>query len=965
MQLKKTILIVIILYTFININKAFAQSTKPILRVNTTMHTASVNKVSVDGNGSIFLTVSDDKTAKLWDIKSGELLRTFRVPITEVGSEGQLYAGALNFDGTLVAVAGYTGYEWDKLNSVYIFNAENGNMIERLSGLPNVINDIKFSHNGLYLGVALAQDNGIRIYKNENSSFILFKNYTNYSNETYNLAFSHQGKLATVSADGYIRLYNDSINFISKAYLGNNPFSITFSPDGEKIAVGYKNQNIAPEVLDANTLGPLFRVMGGTGGSEFSIPVVSFSDDGKYLYGAGNYEQDINDSWWTLIRQWNSIDGTETGNYPAAQSSIMDIKTIPQNQILFVGSNPDIGIIDYLGNKSFYKTGEILNFTAKDRSHFKTNTSGSIVEYTAYAKETQVFSLEARRIEKNKETEPLHSFTDKSDVLIAENWKNTYSPSINEQTLLLQPNELSRSIDVKNDTVVLGTTWNIYCFNGKGEKLWQQQITSAAWVTKISPNGKIVIVGHGDGIIRWYNIADGKLLMSLYIHPENNKWVLWTPEGYFDTSGEVEEYIGWHVNQASHKEAMFYNASQFYEKFYTPNLGMRLLNNENIQGNNDVNINNFQLPPIVKITSPSSDTRGFQRKTFESETKEIQIVIEATDQGGGIDEIVLYQNEKLISSTARGFKANNTQETSQKKIFNATLINGINHFKASAFSTQRTEAQPFEITVNYKGTVANTDLYILAIGINQYKNPKWNLKYPVADATATVETIKNNAKEIFGKTEITILTDEESTKENIKKKLKKIQEKITEKDLFLFYYAGHGIMSEEEKAQFFLVMHDVTSPYKLEMLQELGVSALDLQNYAFEIKAQKQVWILDACQSGGAVADLLASRGTAEEKAIAQLARSTGIAVLAASSSDQEAQEFATLGHGLFTHCLLKALEGHADGSPKDGKVTIKEIGAFLDDQVPELSQKFKGQAQYPSTQPAKQDFPIGTVKIK
>ena len=96
-----------------------------------------------------------------------------------------------------------------------------------------------------------------------------------------------------------------------------------------------------------------------------------------------------------------------------------------------------------------------------------------------------------------------------------------------------------------------------------------------------------------------------------------------------------------------------------------------------------------------------------------------------------------------------------------------------------------------------------------------------------------------------------------------------------------------------------------------------------------------------------------------KKKAMAQLSRSSGVHVLAASGSEQFAIEFAELGHGLFTYVLLEALSGAADGAPKDGKVTIYELKAYLDARVPEYSSKYKGKPQYPVTYSRGQDFPV------
>ncbi len=113
-----------------------------------------------------------------------------------------------------------------------------------------------------------------------------------------------------------------------------------------------------------------------------------------------------------------------------------------------------------------------------------------------------------------------------------------------------------------------------------------------------------------------------------------------------------------------------------------------------------------------------------------------------------------------------------------------------------------------------------------------------------------------------------------------------------------------------------------------------------------------------ACQSSGMV-EMLAMRGAAEEKAISQLARSTGTFWLTASNSEQFATEFKKLGHGVFTYAILQGLQGEADGKSNDKKITVKELSAFINDKVPELSEKFKGQAQYPTSYGFGQDFPI------
>lgn len=208
---------------------------------------------------------------------------------------------------------------------------------------------------------------------------------------------------------------------------------------------------------------------------------------------------------------------------------------------------------------------------------------------------------------------------------------------------------------------------------------------------------------------------------------------------------------------------------------------------------------------------------------------------------------------------------------------------------------------------------------------------------------------------LYKNIEVHSLYDTDATRANILGKLEELSAKIHPEDVFIFYYAGHGSMVDD---RFFFIPSESLRLYDLSSLQKEAIEASSLQDKLKNIKALKQLIVMDACQSGGSV-ELLATRGAAEEKAIVQLSRSAGIHVMASAGSEQFATEFAELGHGLFTYLLIKALQGDADGAPKDGKVTIYELKSYLDDQVPEMTRKLKGKPQYPYTFSRGQDFPV------
>ena len=185
-----------------------------------------------------------------------------------------------------------------------------------------------------------------------------------------------------------------------------------------------------------------------------------------------------------------------------------------------------------------------------------------------------------------------------------------------------------------------------------------------------------------------------------------------------------------------------------------------------------------------------------------------------------------------------------------------------------------------------------------------------------------------------------------------------------EQDVLIFYFAGHGVVSETDfrESEFYLVPYDVTQLYGNEdLLIDRAISSSQLKNISTSINAQKQIFILDACQSAGALVKIV-RRGIEEEKAIAQLARSTGTFWITSTGSNQFATEFEELGHGVFTYALIDGLNGSADTN-KDGKLTIRELTTFVENLVPELAEKYKGSLQFPAVYSYGNDFPIALFK--
>jgi WD40 repeat protein len=459
-----------------------------------------------------------------------------------------------------------------------------------------------------------------------------------------------------------------------------------------------------------------------------------------------------------------------------------------------------------------------------------------------------------------------------------------------------------------------------------------------------SANGELIYTVTYSGSIIFWETKSLKKICTIE-NLSNNRWVAYTPDGYFD--GNQSGIATLHFVKGLDVLPL----ESLYEQYYSPKHILQVLSGEKIK-RPSINISQINMPPIVEITNLA--------KNSIVTNPALQITIKATDQGGGIDEIRLYHNGKLLDGTSRGFRS-----VGQTHEFTVTLTDGENRIKATAFNSQRTESIPDEIVVNYKAPQqVKPNMHILAVGINTYLNPKYNLNYAKNDADAFVKSLSTGASSLFGKVEVTSINDANATKTGIVAAFDRIKATAKAEDVFVFYYAGHGVMStgnDTEKPLFYLIPHDVTKMYEADdMLKRLGISANEIGEFSKNIKAQKQLFVIDACQSGGAM-QTLASRGASEEKAIAQLARSTGTYFIAASGTEQFATEVAELGHGVFTYAVIEALKGSCKS--QDGRVTVNLLKSCVEDLVPELSKKHKGQPQFPTGYGFGMDFPIVIVK--
>jgi WD40 repeat protein len=265
---------------------------RPVLVINPGMHTAPINRASVDQNGRWGVTGSDDKTVRVWSLADGTLSRTIRLPAGS-GDVGKVYAVAISPDGALIAAGGFTNGV-GKPQQIYLFDRASGALVRRIEGLPKVVLHLTFSPDGGRLAATLFGRNGLRVYAGARGWDEVARD-THYGDSSYGAAFSPDGRLATTSWNGKIRLYASDIAgssqpvVVTKALDGDYPFGIAFSPDGTRLAIGYTD-TATVDVLDAQTLAPLL-VRKPEDAQSGNLTKVTWSRNGQTLSAAGQYWQ--------------------------------------------------------------------------------------------------------------------------------------------------------------------------------------------------------------------------------------------------------------------------------------------------------------------------------------------------------------------------------------------------------------------------------------------------------------------------------------------------------------------------------------------------------------------------------------------------------------------------------------------------------------------------------------------------
>ena len=312
-------------------------------------HSGSVNSVAISPDGQILVSGSDDKTITIWDLSTGQELRTLTghsesVNSVAISPDGQILVSSSHTVVSVRTVVNYNseshtavmGNVYNTINKIKIWQLSTGQELRTLEGDASVLS-LAISPDGQIL-VSGSADNTIKIWQLSTGEEL--RTLTGHSESVNSVAISPDGQIfVSGSDDKTIEIWQLSTGQKLRTLTGAGSInSLAISPDGQILASSHTVMGSMGCLFDTTikiwqlSTGVELRTL--TVDFELDIISLAISPDGQTLVIVGDY----------TITIWDLSTGQELGTLTGHSESVNSVAISPDGQTLVSGGDDTITI---------------------------------------------------------------------------------------------------------------------------------------------------------------------------------------------------------------------------------------------------------------------------------------------------------------------------------------------------------------------------------------------------------------------------------------------------------------------------------------------------------------------------------------------------------------------------------------------------------------------------------------------
>ena len=519
-------------------------------------HTYVVNAVAYSPDGNYLASASDDRTIKLWEVKSGKELRSLK------GSTGGILSVAYSPDGNYLAAASSDGV-------LTLWEIKSGTARWVITGHLGAAHAITFSPDGLLLASAGA-DRAARLWEVKTGKALrAFEGHTERVNA---VAFSPDGKqLVSGSDDQTMRLWEVKHGVMLRAFEGHTQRvnAVAFSADGLQLATGSDDQTARLwEVFSDGTAISSLR-------AEAAVKAVALSPDGQGLVAGcadGNlkrwalpggsvvYTVSAHSNWVKAVSV-NAVAFSPDGTTLATGSSDQAIKQWDAATGKELRSSRNTGAVMSV---AFSPNGKYLATAIGDKTIKLWEVASGTVAQTFLGHtdsiETVAFSPDGNYLATGSDDKTMRLWEVKSGKELRSFLGHT---GVVQDVAFSPDGKLLASASWDN-TIKL---WSIK--SGKEVRSLVGH-TDKPWSIAFSPDGKYLASGGWDKTLRVWEVKSGKELRSLSGHSGAVLSVAFSPDGKQLASGSADQSLRlWQVSDGKELQAFWGHSSMVMSVAYS------------------------------------------------------------------------------------------------------------------------------------------------------------------------------------------------------------------------------------------------------------------------------------------------------------------------------------------------------------------------------------------------------------